>query len=118
MTRKNTSSGLYELTDYPEFSTSSILSVVPKQEEKQFVPFNKYVLGLIVLFAPASISTDVNFDASTGFHNSSTLVYHNNVNAQQESDILHGFISNLLVNSEDLDGKIVDMVNENFWDLI
>jgi hypothetical protein len=118
MTRNNTSSTLYELRDYTEFPTSSVLSVVPKQEEKQIVPFNKYALGLIVLFASASISTDVSFNASIGFHNSSILAYQNNVMAQQESDILHGFISNLLVNSEDLDGKIVDMVNENFWDLI
>jgi hypothetical protein len=117
MTRNNTSASLYELTDCPEFSTSSVLSVVQKQEDKQFAPFSKYALGLIVLFSSASISTDVNFDTPIGSYNSSTLAYHTNVNAQQ-SDILHEFISNLLVNSEDLDGKIVDMVNENFWDLI
>jgi hypothetical protein len=120
MTKKNTSASLYESVNYTEFPISSVLSVAEKQEDKQCSPFiNKYALGLIVLLTSVSTSTDVKFDNATGFHNSSTLVYSYSINdLQQESDILHGFISNLLVNSEDLDSKIVDMVNENFWDLI
>ena len=43
--------------------------------------------------------------------------YHLN-EPKKESDILYGFISNLIINSEDVDGRIVDMVNEDFWDLI
>ncbi|SDG71387.1 hypothetical protein SAMN04487996_12248 [Dyadobacter soli] len=33
-------------------------------------------------------------------------------------DLLSNCATNLLVNSVDLDGDIVDMVNENFWNLV
>jgi hypothetical protein len=43
---------------------------------------------------------------------------YDSLNYEQETDVLQRFISNLIENSEDLDGRIVNMVNDNFWDLI
>jgi len=75
-------------------------------------------LGFVVLMLSASISTGVHFSPASLNTPSSVISYKNATGDMFDISILHEFVSNLLTNSIGLDNEIIDLVNENFWDLI
>ncbi|GHT73001.1 hypothetical protein AGMMS50262_03310 [Bacteroidia bacterium] len=99
-------------------SISSLYSETSHYIERQPIQKNSW-LGLMFLLVTASISSEIDIKHSDSFSLSS--VYQCSVydfDKRENMDILHDFVSSLINNSEDLDGRIVDMVNEKFWDLI
>lgn len=75
---------------------------------------------MCLLVTTASISSDVAINYS-GINPSLSSVYQCSIydfDNRGNIDVLYDFISTLMNKSEDLDGRIVDMVNEKFWDLI
>jgi hypothetical protein len=99
-------------------STSSLYSETNNYIERQ--PVQKYNwLGLMFLLVTASISSEIDIKYSDSFSLSS--VYQCSVydfDKRENMDVLQDFVSSLINNSEDLDGRIVDMINDKFWDLI
>jgi hypothetical protein len=99
------------------YPTSSVLNNKERTEDKQSSFLNKSALGFIVILISASISTEIEYNP-TPLTPSSTLSYQTINSNYTETLILQNFISNLIQNSEDIDDNIVELVNENFWDLI
>jgi hypothetical protein len=114
---KNTISNVNELHDYEGVYSSSVL--FPEKPTGVKKPNHSWsVLGIATLLSLSAFS-DIRSEPNHNSFNSSTYSYTLDVLENKEDlDILLGFISNLINNSEDLDGRIVDMVNNNFWDLI
>lgn len=75
-------------------------------------------LGFSILLLSAPISTGIDICSASLSNSSSIISYKNAIADMFDISILREFLSNLLTNSHDLDKDIVDMVNENFWDLI
>ncbi len=75
-------------------------------------------LGFAVMLFSASFSTGIDYPSAFQNESSSIISYKDMTNNIYDISILHDFISNILKNSIDIDNDIVDMVNENFWDLI
>lgn len=98
--------------------SSSVLSKVEKRQDKQTVLFNKGALGFVVLIVSASLSTNVTYDNVAPLTPSTVITYQSVSKYTSDVNVFHNFISNLLINSENIDSDIVDLVNENFWDLI
>jgi hypothetical protein len=122
MTQTNTFSGLVKPTEFTGASTSSVLLDSQKKSEgRQITVSSKQrTWGFVsVLLVSASISSNVYLYKGNGFSNASTLDCHYSTGEEkQDINILYGFIANLIADSEDLDGRIVNMVSENFWNLI
>jgi hypothetical protein len=117
----STHSTIYTLKENTN-SVSSLYSDTNNYIKQAPVYKNKPVHeGLMFLLIAASISSAININNSN-IHSSFSSVSQCSIygfdNNRENFDVLHDFISNLINNSEDLDGQIVDMVNEKFWDLI
>ncbi|MDR2809908.1 MAG: hypothetical protein LBB84_05035 [Tannerellaceae bacterium] len=101
-------------------SASSLYSNTNNYIEQQPARINNTWHGLMFLLVTASISSDI--DINHSYISSSLSSVHPcsiyGLSDRENIDVLRDFISNLINNSEDLDGRIVDMVNEKFWDLI
>jgi hypothetical protein len=90
-------------------------------EQQQYVRKNKLSSEkLMLLCLVASVSSGIVI-TRPDINISHSSVYQYNVydfGNRGNIDVLYDFISSLINNSEDLDGRIVDMVNEKFWNLI
>ncbi len=88
-----------------------------KKTNQKSDPFTTLGFSILLLFS-APFSTGIN-TSTASLNNSSSIISYKNANADMfDISILREFLSNLLTNSHDLDKDIVNMVNENFWDLI
>lgn len=86
------------------------------KENRKSIPI--VTLGFSLLLFSAPFSTGIQFNPTSFTSSSSILSYKNATNDMFDITILHEFVSDLILNSSDLDNEIVDLVNENFWDLI
>lgn len=75
-------------------------------------------LGFSLLLLSAPISTGIQFNPTSLSSSSSIISYKNAVYDMYDISILHEFVLQLLTNISELDSEIVDLVNENFWELI
>lgn len=107
----------------PVVSLSSYTATNPKTNN--FVKSNSKAgrvqgatLGFAIMLFSASFSTGIEYTSSSHVESSSTISYKNMTENIYDISILQNFISNILMNSVDIDSDVVDMVNENFWDLI
>ncbi|WP_148038864.1 hypothetical protein [Proteiniphilum sp. X52] len=103
-------------------ATSSVLRNSNNEESVRSINSRKSypitTLGFSILILSASISTGVNINPASLNTSSSIISYKSATDDMFDISILHEFVSNLLTNSSELDREIVDLVNENFWDLI
>jgi len=70
-----------------------------------------------LMLMPYSITSDIQVQEPIST-NTVTSINTLTPSLSSAADIVYSFISKLIANGEDLDGRIVDMVNEDFWDLI
>lgn len=104
-----------------QYSTSSVLNepieYIEKSPQKQYT---KTRAGFVLLFLGATLSsTGATFDSRNLILNSTTLECQTNLAVDKDqSEVLLEFVSKLIENSKDIDPRIVDIVNEDFWELI
>lgn len=75
-------------------------------------------LGFAIMLLSAPLSTGIEYSSPLFIKSSSIISYQNITESMYDISIFQDFISNMLINSIDIDSEIVDMVNENFWDLV
>lgn len=75
-------------------------------------------LGFAIMLFSAPFSTGIEYSPTLINNSSSIISYQNIAESMYDISIFQDFISNILINSINIDSDIVDMVNENFWDLI
>jgi len=100
-------------------SASSLYSETNNYIEQQAIRKNNSWFGLMFLLITASVSYNININYPD--RSSLSSVYQCNMygfDNRENINVLLDFVSSLINNSEDLDGRIVDMVNDKFWDLI
>ena len=109
-------------TDYKmQYSTSSVLNETAEYLEK--TPqrqHSKAHVGFVLLFLGVSLSsTGATLDSRNLILNSTTLECQSSLLEEKEhSEVLIEFVSKLIENSKDIDPRIVDVINEDFWELI
>jgi hypothetical protein len=103
------------------YSISSLRSDAGNHREQQTVRQSKLLFGgFMFLLVSGSISSNIVInrpEISLSFSSVYQCSIHD-FDSRANMEILYDFVSNLINNSEDLDGRIVNMVNEKFWDLI